>query len=110
MDNKENIKIGKDSLFDVEKKKHDIILNSEFNDVEPEKNDSIMCNNCTDCKYNLININNDNINQVEEEEFDNYRISDLNTKILNRNLNAENSDNYFPGFSFSTSDEEENKI
>ena len=110
LDNKENIKIGKDSLFDVEKKKHDIILNSEFNDVEPEKNDSIMCNNCTDCKYNLININNDNINQVEEEEFDNYRISDLNTKILNRNLNAENSDNYFPGFSFSTSDEEENKI
>ena len=110
LDNKENIKIGKDSLFDVEKKKHDIILNSEFNDVEPEKNDSIMCNNCTDCKYNLININNDNINQVEEEEFDNYRISDLNTKILNRNLNVENSDNYFPGFSFSTSDEEENKI
>ena len=108
LDNKENIKIGKDSLFDLERKKQNIIINSEFNDANEEKNDSIMCNKCTDCKYNLIN--NDNINQIEEDDFDNYRISDLNTKILNRNLNLENNDNYFPGFSFSTSDEEENKV
>ena len=67
----------------------------------------------------IINLNDDdndiienNNHDNEENEFDNYRISDLNDRFLNSNNNIRhiNNDNYFPGFSFSTSDEEENKI
>ena len=108
LDNGDNIKIGKDSLFDVDNKKNAFLVNSEYNDNNT--NDSIICDKCNECKYNLINNNIDNVNNDYEEEFENYRISDLNQKLLNRNINRENNDNYFPGFSFSTSDEDENKL
>lgn len=118
LDNGDNIKIGKDSLFDVESKKNNFYLNSEYNEGDGDNttNDSVIYN-----KYNkdIINLNDDdndiienNKNDNEENEFDNYRISDLNDRFLNSNNNIRhiNNDNYFPGFSFSTSDEEENKI
>jgi len=110
LNDKENIKIGKDSLFDIENKKNSVLINSDYNDTE--RNDSMLHNKCDDCKYSLdVNDNpKENNNENEENDFDNYRISDLNNKILNMNLNRENNDNYFPGFSFSTSDEEENKL
>jgi serine/threonine protein kinase len=111
LNDNDNIRIGKDSLFEIDNKKENILLNSEYNDTD--QNGSIIYNKCNDCKY-AIDINDNsrnNNNEIEEDEFDNYRISDLNNKLLNRNLTRENNnDNYFPGFSFSTSDEEENKL
>ena len=109
--NKNNI-IGKDSLFDLDKNKNDYYINSEFN--EDDNNDGVSYNKCkNDCKY-IINLNDSNEpdknNEIEEEEFDNYRTSDLNSRILNGNNNHHLNDNYLPGFSFSTSDEDENKF
>jgi len=113
LDGNDNIRIGKDSLFEIDNnKKENLLLNSEYNDAD--QNGSILINKCNDCKYDLdINDNSrhNNDNEIEEDEFDNYKISDLNNNLLNRNLTLENNnDNYFPGFSFSTSDEEENKL
>ena len=118
LNNNDNIKLGNDSLFVVDDKKKDFFhLNSEFNDDNFSESADIKNNSSN----NNINYSNNNVNNKEnniidindneeENEFDNYRISDLNNNCLYRNINRENNDNYFPGFSFSTSDEEENKI
>ena len=113
LDGNDNIRFGKDSLFEIDNsKKENLLLNSEYNDAV--QNGSILINKCNDCKYDLDyndNSRHNNDNEIEEDEFDNYKISDLNNNLLNRNLTLENNnDNYFPGFSFSTSDEEENKL
>jgi serine/threonine protein kinase len=112
LDGNDNIRFGKDSLFEIDNnKKENMLLNSEYNDAD--QNGSILINKCNDCKY-VINLNNDNIinndKDMEDDEFNNYRISDLNNRNLIGNNNRLNIDNYFPGFSFSTSDEEENKV
>ena len=111
LDNADNNKIGKDSLFDVKNKKN-TFLNSEYNEGAGEGNDSIIYNKCPECKYNFINPDNEIINNNDNEvnDFDNYKISDLNGYNSNLKFNRENSDNYFPGFSFSNSDEEEYKL
>ena len=113
LDGNDNIRFGKDSLFEIDNnKKENMLLNSEYNDAD--QNGSILINKCNDCKYDLDyndNSRHNNDNEIEEDEFANYKISDLNNNLLNRNLTLENNnDNYFPGFSFSTSDEEENKL
>ena len=110
--NDNNILISKDSLFDLDSQKDNIRLNSEYNEQDINNNSSLLINNENDCKY-VINLNNDNNNDNiinEDEDFNNYRISDLNNRYLNGNANRLNIDNYYPGFSFSTSDEEENKV
>ena len=114
--NENNILISKDSLFDLDSQKDNICLNSEYNEQDINNNSSILINNNNDCKY-IINLNDENNNENindnninEDEEFNNYRMSDLNNRNLNGNNNRLNIDNYYPGFSFSTSDEEENKV
>ena len=113
LDNGDNMVLGKDSLFEVNYKKNNFLANSEFNDIDGgENNESILFNKSNECKYDILNNYQDGENfnnENEENELDNYRISDLNGNMFNRNLNRENNDNYFPGFSFSTSSEEENK-
>ena len=103
--------INKDSLFDLDSQKDNLCLNSEYNEQDIN-NSSLLINNDNDCKY-IINLNNENNNDNiinEDEDFNNYRLSDLNNRNLNGNNNRLNIDNYYPGFSFSTSDEEENKV
>ena len=110
--NDNNILISKDSLFDLDSQKDNLCLNSEYNEQDINNNSSLLINNDNDCKY-VINLNNENNNDNninEDEEFNNYRISDLNNRNLIGNANRLNIDNYYPGFSFSTSDEEENKV
>ncbi len=112
LNNNENNIIGKDSLFNLDQNKNDNYINSEFNDGYGK--DGVSYNKFkNDCKY-IINLNESNDvdknNEIEEEEFDNYRASDLNSRILNGNNNHYVNDNYLPGFSFSTSDEDENKL
>ena len=110
--NENNILISKDSLFDLDSQKDNLRLNSEYNEQDINNNSSLLINNDNDYKY-IINLNNENNNDNninEDEEFNNYRISDLNNRNLNGNANRLNMDNYYPGFSFSTSDEEENKV
>ena len=110
--NDNNILISKDSLFDLDSQKDNLCLNSEYNEQDINNNSSLLINNDNDCKY-IINLNNENNNDNninEDEEFNNYRISDLNNRNLIGNANRLNIDNYYPGFSFSTSDEEENKV
>ena len=110
--NDNNILISKDSLFDLDSQKDNLRLNSEYNEQDINNNSSLLINNDNDCKY-VINLNNENNNDNninEDEEFNNYRISDLNNRNLIGNANRLNIDNYYPGFSFSTSDEEENKV
>ena len=104
LDNNENIKLGKESLFEIEKK-NNFHVNSEYNS---DYSESINIKNDINIIDNNDKIDNNNNKNEEEEgsEFDNYRISDLNNNFLK----IENNDNYFPGFSFSTSDEEENKV
>ena len=104
LDNNENIKLGKESLFEIEKK-NNFHVNSEYNS---DYSESINIKNDINIIDNNDKIDNNNNKNEEEEgsEFDNYRISDLNNNFLKK----ENNDNYFPGFSFSTSDEEENKV
>ena len=109
--NENNILINKDSLFDLDSQKDNLCLNSEYNEQDIN-NSSLLINNDNDCKY-IINLNNENNNDNiinEDEDFNNYRLSDLNNRNLNGNNNRLNIDNYYPGFSFSTSDEEENKV
>ena len=110
--NDNNILISKDSLFDLDSQKDNLRLNSEYNEQDINNNSSLLINNDNDCKYviNLNNKNNNDNNINEDEEFNNYRISDLNNRNLIGNANRLNIDNYYPGFSFSTSDEEENKV
>ena len=110
--NDNNILISKDSLFDLDSQKDNLCLNSEYNEQDINNNSSLLINNDNDCKY-VINLNNENNNDNninEDEDFNNYRISDLNNRNLIGNANRLNIDNYYPGFSFSTSDEEENKV
>ena len=110
--NDNNILISKDSLFDLDSQKDNLYLNSEYNEQDINNNSSLLINNDNDCKY-VINLNNENNNDNninEDEDFNNYRISDLNNRNLIGNANRLNIDNYYPGFSFSTSDEEENKV
>ena len=110
--NDNNILISKDSLFDLDSQKDNLRLNSEYNEQDINNNSSLLINNDNDCKY-IINLNNENNNDNiinEDEDFNNYRLSDLNNRNLNGNNNRLNIDNYYPGFSFSTSDEEENKV
>jgi serine/threonine protein kinase len=110
--NDNNILISKDSLFDLDSQKDNLYLNSEYNEQDINNNSSLLINNDNDCKY-IINLNNENNNDNninEDEDFNNYRISDLNNRNLIGNANRLNIDNYYPGFSFSTSDEEENKV
>ena len=110
-----NILISKDTLFDLESQKDNVCLNSEYNEQDNNDNSSILINKQNDCKY-VINLNNEknndiiNNNNIEDEELNNYRMSDLNNRNLNGNTNLINTDNYYPGFSFSTSDDEENKV
>ena len=73
---------------------------------ENAANNSFISNISNNCEYflNQINDNDDNLND--------YKNSDLNNrKIKNKNDIYEYENyNYYPGFSFSTSDEDENSL
>jgi len=63
LNDNDNIRIGKDSLFEIDNKKENILLNSEYNDTD--QNGSIIYNKCNDCKY-AIDINDNSRNNNNE--------------------------------------------
>ena len=114
----ENVEIYKSNFFDLENS-----FNHNNNFICTESNDdndegSLILNNYESSKYSINknednndnNILNDDNDDNEDEELNNYINSDLNTKKSKRKKMINNYDenyNYFPGFSFSTSDEDE---
>ena len=77
---------------------------TEFNDDDNDNdndNDGFFGDNCK-YYFNQNDINND----YNSNELNNYKISDLNYK---EEIYKKENNNYFPGFSFSTSDEDENE-
>ena len=89
--------------FDLDN--NDYIINNENNDDNEDNDDKFILNKCESCKY-FLNHNNNNNNdyQNNNRELKNYMTYDLN---FNKNNYHKNNYNYFPGFSFSTSDEDE---
>ena len=100
----ENIEINNNNLFDLE--------NDINNNTITENNDFIN-NEKLNIKYNnnkpIFNNTNKDFNDNDEEDLNNYKTFDLNETGENPKIVYEN-DNYYPGFSFSTSDEDENAI
>ena len=105
-DNKEIININ--NSFGLENDNDNII----YNDINYDNNNKFILNNYDSCKY-FFNQNNNNDNDYHNNnELENYMTYDLNSKKNNyhKNNNDDKENNYFPGFSFSTSDEDENKF
>ena len=90
-----------------------------YNEINDNNDDKFKLNKCEYCKY-LNNNNNNNNDNDDEHNDDNNELRNYMNYHLNFNKNIyhkNNSDdkdnnNYFPGFSFSTSveDEDENKF
>ena len=101
--NKNNI----NNSFGFGNNKDNIICN-EINDDNDEK---YILDKCESCKYFF----NNNHDDGDNNELQNYMTYDLNSKKNNyseNNYDDNSNNNHFPGFSFSTSDEdeEENKF
>ena len=109
----ENVEIYKKNIFDLENSfnHNNNIICTESNDANEEE--SLIFNEYGQSKYKF-NKNDDlnDLNDYKGEDLNNYINCDLNNKeSKNKNIkNFEENYNYFPGFSFSTSDEEENKF
>ena len=107
----ENEETYKNNLFDI-----DNISNNEK--ICPENNEqnqdgSFILSKCENSD-NFNNFNNDNNNIINNNndnyELGNYIDGDLNSEIKDYNdNNSLRNNNYFPGFSFSTVDEEEDE-
>ena len=92
----ENEERDNNSIYEFENN-----LFSEIND-DDNYNDGFLCENC---KY-YFNQNNKSDDINNNNELDNYIVSDLNSQ---KETYENENNNYFPGFSFSTSDEAENE-
>ena len=105
----ENEGSNKNNLFDIEYNNSNNIINTDSNKIDEEGN--LILNKCDNCKYFFNQfVEDDNNNENDnEEELNNYKSSDLNFRKIDENLNFNNI-NYYPGFSFSTLNEDENKI
>ena len=87
--------------------------NDIYNAINDDNDDKYEYNKCESCKY-FCNHNNNDFNN-NNNEFKNYMTYDLNSNKNNchkHNCDEKGNDNYFPGFSFSTSfeDEEEKQL
>ena len=93
----ENEEINNDNNNNIYEFENNIYtqINDEDND-----NDGYLCDNCKS-HFNQNNINDD----YNNNELNNYIVSDLNSQ---KEIHKNENNNYFPGFSFSTSDEDEN--
>ena len=101
----ENIEINNNNLFGLE---NDINNNTITENNDDNNNEKLNIKyNSSKLIFNNININ--NFNNNNEECLNYYKTFDLNENGENQKIIYEN-DNYFPGFSFSTSDEDENTI
>ena len=111
----ENIEFNQDNSFNIENDFNKIYICTKSNDNTND--DNFIYNNKSDnCKYilktsnNNNNYHNNNDDNYNEEEFNNYISSDLNIS-LKKNINYDHiNNNYYPNFSFSSSDEEGNKL
>ena len=104
----ENPESYKNNIFDLDNSNDNNIICTENNFIENE-NESFILNKCHNCKY-LFNKNNDNDNFYDNNEaLNNYIESDLNIGIRKEDTTnfTEINDNYFPSFSFSTLEDEE---
>ena len=99
----ENEEIYKNNNFFVLRSSNsNNIINTDSSNKEDDEG-SFILNKCENCKYFFNHDDND-------DELNNYKASDLNIRRKEENNFIDNNNNYFPGFSFSTIDEEENKI
>ena len=104
----ENPESYKNNIFDLDNSNDNNIICTESNFIENE-NESFILNKCDNCKY-LFNKNNDNDNFYDNNvALNNYIESDLNIGIRKEDTTnfTEINDNYFPSFSFSTLEDEE---
>ena len=104
----ENQESYKNNIFDLENSNDNNIIHTGSKVAENEEEKFIL-NKCENCKI-FFNKNNDNYDN--NEALNNYIESDLNIGLKKEDTTnfCENNNNYFPGFSFSTLDEDENKF
>ena len=108
----ENPEYYTNNIFDLENCNDNNIIYTGSNDAENEKERFIL-NKYKNCKY-FYNKNSAIDNFYNNEGLNNYIESDLNFGLKKEDTTNfdENNKNYFPGFSFSTldGDEDENKF
>ena len=105
----ENPESYKNNIFNLENSNDNNMIYTGSN-VAENKEERFILNKCENCKY-FFNKNNDNFYD-NNEGLNNYIESDLNIGLKKEGVINfdENNNNYFPGFSFSTLDEDENKF
>ena len=77
-----------------------------YNEINDDNDDKCILNKCESCKYYVNNNNNIDDYHNDNNELKDYMTYDLNSKKSN---DDKDNNNYFPGFSFSTSVEDENE-